>query len=133
MEWKLKRGKWRPKLLDYAKSAKEDDVRETSLEAFKSAAEISKDAIADAALDTKPIKDALQPLISLKVGPCMQLERLVCAADIPTNIQASLKSPAFIYIKKADSGMVMPWTGCRSSNCISHCYSLLPMGSLHVR
>ena len=33
--WKLMRGEWRPRLLDYAKQQDEEDVKEASLAAFK--------------------------------------------------------------------------------------------------
>jgi hypothetical protein len=35
VDWKLKRGKWRPKLLDYAKVHSNEDVIKVSTEAFK--------------------------------------------------------------------------------------------------
>ncbi|KAK9908039.1 hypothetical protein WJX75_001968 [Coccomyxa subellipsoidea] len=70
MEWKLKRGKWRPKLLDYAKSAKEEDVRESSQAAFEAAGKITDEPDADADVDGEAIRDALRPLTELKgVGP----------------------------------------------------------------
>lgn len=67
VEWKLKRGKWRPKLLDYAKSLKEDDVRGASEEAFSEASKITERVNASADLNSKPLKDALQSLTQLKV------------------------------------------------------------------
>lgn len=69
MEWKLKRGKWRPKLLDYAKSAKEEDVRGSSQAAFEAAGKITDEPDADADVDGEAIRDALRPLTELKVGP----------------------------------------------------------------
>lgn len=35
VDWKLTRGSWRPKLLDYAKEHSEKSVSETSMAAFK--------------------------------------------------------------------------------------------------
>ncbi len=67
VEWKLKRGKWRPKLLDYAKSLKEDDVQQISEEAFSKASKITEEANASADLDGEPLRDALQSLTQLKV------------------------------------------------------------------
>lgn len=72
VEWKLKRGKWRPKLLDYAKSLKEDDVQRSSEEAFSIASKITEKANPNADLDGKPLKDALQSLTQLKVCRSVQ-------------------------------------------------------------
>jgi len=38
VEWKLTRGKWRPRLLDFAKELSDDAVKDASTDAFKSAA-----------------------------------------------------------------------------------------------
>ena len=61
VEWKLTRGKWRPKLLDYAKAHSEDSVRGASSLAFKSMEE------EDAAEGTKGLKEAISALTELKV------------------------------------------------------------------
>ncbi|CAL8469581.1 g9122 [Coccomyxa elongata] len=85
VEWKLKREKWRPKLLDYAKSLKEDDVQQISEEAFNKASKISEKANASADLDGEPLRDALQSLTQLKgVGPATASAILTaCCRDVP--------------------------------------------------
>ncbi|KAJ8773256.1 hypothetical protein K2173_028433 [Erythroxylum novogranatense] len=42
MQWKLSRGKWRPRLLDYVSSLDEALVKSASLKAFKSLPDVSK-------------------------------------------------------------------------------------------
>lgn len=42
MEWKLSRGKWRPRLLDFVSSLDEDTVISASQKAFKSLPDVSK-------------------------------------------------------------------------------------------
>ncbi|KAI3806658.1 hypothetical protein L1987_22570 [Smallanthus sonchifolius] len=42
MQWKLTRGKWRPRLLDYVSSLDEETVKSASQKAFKSLPEVSK-------------------------------------------------------------------------------------------
>ena len=59
MEWKLTRGKWRPKLLDYAKAHSEEAVREATCLAFES--------MDEAAESTKGLKEAMSALTELKV------------------------------------------------------------------
>ncbi|BDA44681.1 hypothetical protein COCOBI_06-1590 [Coccomyxa sp. Obi] len=85
VEWKLKRGKWRPKLLDYAKSLKEDDVRRNSEEAFSKASKITERANTRADLDGEALRDALQSLTRLKgVGPATASAILTaCCRDVP--------------------------------------------------
>ena len=69
VEWKLKRGKWRPKLLDYAKNASADEVKATTKKAFGL---LGNDAVPT----VQQVKDSLDELISLKV--CIQPLSTVC-------------------------------------------------------
>lgn len=58
--WKLKRGKWRPRLLDFARAHSDDMVRSASAEAFRLAASGT----------TEDASAALAPLTKLKgIGP----------------------------------------------------------------
>ncbi|KAI0563161.1 hypothetical protein FGB62_45g168 [Gracilaria domingensis] len=57
VKWKLKRGKWRPRLQKFADESEETAVREASTEAFK-------------LLEEKEIKKAIQKLVTLRgCGP----------------------------------------------------------------
>lgn len=58
VEWKLKRGKWRPRLLEYAKAHSDEIVRSASSEAFQAAA----------AGDAQHVLAALAPLTKLKAS-----------------------------------------------------------------
>jgi len=67
IEWKLKRGTWRPKLLDFAKAVPEEVIKEASQQAY---------AIAQGCMDSTKegyascCKAALEPLVQIKgIGP----------------------------------------------------------------
>ena len=60
VEWKLTRGKWRPKLLDYAKAHSKATVEAATSAAF----EITSSTQSDQA----DLKEAMAPLTELKVG-----------------------------------------------------------------
>ena len=64
MKWKLKRGTWRPKLLDYAKAVLDENIRRASRSAFSILKEISNKDDEDF---TRQIKAALEPLVNIKV------------------------------------------------------------------
>ncbi|CAL5229628.1 g12992 [Coccomyxa viridis] len=77
VEWKLTRGKWRPKLLDYAKAHSEDTVREATASAFKS--------LIDAPTNSENLKEAMSALTALKgIGPATASALLTAAfPDVP--------------------------------------------------
>ena len=60
VDWKLTRGKWRPKLLDYAKAHSEDTVREATASAFRS--------MKDAPEGSEGLEEAMSALTALKVS-----------------------------------------------------------------
>lgn len=60
VDWKLTRGKWRPKLLDYAKDASEQSVLDATKNAFASLKTAATPSL-------QHIEEALQELTSLKV------------------------------------------------------------------
>jgi len=59
VEWKLTRGKWRPKLLDYAKHASEEEVVGTTKKAFACLGSAEAPAL-------QKVEEALKELISRK-------------------------------------------------------------------
>ncbi len=71
VEWKLTRGKWRPKLLDYAKHASEEEVVGTTKMAFAclSSAETP---------ELQEVEEALKELISLKVSASAATMAVTC-------------------------------------------------------
>lgn len=70
VDWKLKRGKWRPRLLDFAKAHSDATVQAASAAAFQQAA-------AGSAADASA---ALAPLIKLKVSILLLRRPTVSAA-----------------------------------------------------
>lgn len=65
VDWKLTRGKWRPRLLSYAQDASPDVVLDCSSRAFKVVDSLSEDVCSPAIF-----QDAMKPLLELKgVGP----------------------------------------------------------------
>ncbi|DBB09955.1 TPA: hypothetical protein ACH3X3_001552 [Trebouxia sp. C0006] len=60
VEWKLTRGKWKPKLLDYAKHASEEEVVGTTKKAFACLGSAEAPAL-------QKVEEALKELISLKL------------------------------------------------------------------
>lgn len=64
VEWKLKRGSWRPKLLDYAKSISPKEIKEASKQAFLKASKASQ---GDDTAYREAVKEALNILTKLKV------------------------------------------------------------------
>jgi hypothetical protein len=70
VDWKLTRGKWRPKLLDYAKSHSAGVVKDATVKAFNLVP--SSPATSPA---PEKVKEAIQVLSELKVhlafGLCM--------------------------------------------------------------
>ncbi|KAL0052823.1 hypothetical protein WJX82_008343 [Trebouxia sp. C0006] len=77
VEWKLTRGKWRPKLLDYAKHASEEEVVSTTKKAFACLGSAEAPALQE-------VGEALKELTSLKgVGPAT-------ASAMLTAVSASL-------------------------------------------
>ena len=65
VDWKLTRGKWRPKLLDYAKAHYEEAVKSATGAAFKS--------IRDAGSSEEGLKAAMSALTALKVSQLLHL------------------------------------------------------------
>ena len=61
VEYKLQRGKWRPKLLDYAKALSAGTVKAATSEALDNGACHSADG------DIMQLKEAMEPLMKLKV------------------------------------------------------------------
>ncbi len=59
VDWKLTRGKWRPKLLDYAKAHSEDAVRDATSTAFESMREAEGSELG--------LKEGMSALTELKV------------------------------------------------------------------
>ncbi|KAA6425292.1 MAG: hypothetical protein FRX49_04786 [Trebouxia sp. A1-2] len=77
VEWKLTRGKWRPKLLDYAKHASEEEVLVTTKKAFACLGSAEAPALQE-------VEEALKELIGLKgTGPAT-------ASAMLTAVSASL-------------------------------------------
>lgn len=73
VEWKLTRGKWRPKLLDYAKNASEEEVKAATKKAFGS---VRNDAVPA----VQQVKESLDELTTLKgVGPATASAMLAVA------------------------------------------------------
>ena len=69
VDWKLTRGKWRPRLLDFAKSLDEKAIESTSSKAFETL-DCSKCKDGNMAVPLDAVKEALQVLCELKgVGP----------------------------------------------------------------
>lgn len=65
VEWKLTRGKWRPRLLAFAQAANEGAVKDAFLRSFSKLRSVKNGRCSSALL-----KEALAPLIELKgVGP----------------------------------------------------------------
>lgn len=63
VDWKLTRGKWRPRLLDFAKSHSDSTVKDVTLRAFN---------LVPPAVDVIPsqtkVKEAIEALSQLKVA-----------------------------------------------------------------
>ena len=64
IEWKLRRGQWRPKLLDFAKAVPNDTIQGASQLAYAVAEEAT---VSNAEEYTKMCKAALEPLLKIKV------------------------------------------------------------------
>jgi len=65
VDWKLTRGKWRPRLLSFAEAANERDVTDASLRSFAKLDHLDGSPCSPALL-----KEAMTPLIALKgIGP----------------------------------------------------------------
>ena len=64
IEWKLKRGTWRPKLLDFAKAVPNDTIQGASQQAYAIAQEAE---VSNAEEYAKMCKAALEPLLKIKV------------------------------------------------------------------
>lgn len=64
IEWKLKRGSWRPKLLEYAKSVVKDEIEEASRLAFAALDVIQKGG---AESFERSCASAMAPLTKIKV------------------------------------------------------------------
>ena len=64
IEWKLKRGSWRPKLLNYAKAVPDEEIQNASRSAFSVLREMGQK---DAEDFTKQVEAALEPLVKIKV------------------------------------------------------------------
>lgn len=65
MDWKLARGKWRPRLQAFAGELSPDSVVETTRAAFAS---LSRDSVENVVPDISVLKAALLELTKLKVG-----------------------------------------------------------------
>ena len=61
VDWKLSRGKWRPKLLDYAKDASEQSVVDATKSAFAGLKTAATPSL-------QHVEEALKELTSLKVS-----------------------------------------------------------------
>ena len=73
IEWKLKRGTWRPRLLDFAKAVPNDVIQGASQQAY-AIAQQAKDSDGDEYANT--CRAALEPLLKIKVkiqqlSPCL--------------------------------------------------------------
>jgi len=67
IEWKLKRGTWRPKLLDFAKAVPEEVIKEASQQAYRVAENASYSSDEEY---VKCCRTALEPLLKIKgIGP----------------------------------------------------------------
>lgn len=64
IEWKLKRGTWRPKLLDFAKSVSDEEIQTASRAAFSVLASLGNATVDSFA---KTCEAALEPLVKIKV------------------------------------------------------------------
>ena len=64
IEWKLKRGTWRPRLLDFAKAVPNDTIQEASQQAYAVAEEAK---VSSAEEYANMCKAALEPLLKIKV------------------------------------------------------------------
>jgi len=71
VEWKLTRGKWRPKLLDYAKHASEEEVVGTTKKAFACLGSAEAPALQE-------VEEALKELINLKVNASGATKAVTC-------------------------------------------------------
>jgi len=71
VEWKLTRGKWRPKLLDYAKHASEEEVVGTTKKAFACLGSAETPALPE-------VEEALKELISLKASTSGASKAVTC-------------------------------------------------------
>ncbi|KAL0052410.1 hypothetical protein WJX82_001676 [Trebouxia sp. C0006] len=71
VEWKLTRGKWKPKLLDYAKHASEEEVVGTTKKAFACLGSAEAPAL-------QKVEEALKELISLKVSSSRATQAVTC-------------------------------------------------------
>ena len=71
VEWKLTRGKWRPKLLDYAKHASEEEVLVTTKKAFACLGSAEAPALQE-------VEEALKELIGLKVSASEATKAVTC-------------------------------------------------------
>jgi hypothetical protein len=79
VDWKLTRGKWRPRLLDYAKSAEEGKVSDSSLRCFAILSKHQKNN-EDCTVDT--LKASMDAIMQLKgVGPATASAILSAADD----------------------------------------------------
>ncbi len=72
IEWKLKRGTWRPKLLDYAKAVSDAEIQQASKAAFLSLKTLTNEIADDY---TSCCEAALKPLVKIKVGFFLRLPR----------------------------------------------------------
>ena len=74
MDWKLTRGKFRPRLLDYAKQHSEDVVQATSTEAFRLAESSDGDDGKSAIAELAKLKARLMARFrSIVAPPCSAL------------------------------------------------------------
>ena len=71
VEWKLTRGKWRPKLLDYAKHASEEEVVAATKKAFACLGSAEAPALQE-------VEEALKELIGLKVSASEAIKAVTC-------------------------------------------------------
>lgn len=67
VDWKLTRGKWRPKLLDYAKDALEQSVVDATKSAYASLR-------TSASPELQHVEEALKELTSLKVSKLQSIQ-----------------------------------------------------------
>lgn len=74
VEWKLTRGKWRPKLLDYAKDALEQSVVDATRNAYASLGTA-------ASPNMLHVEEALEELTSLKVSLQQPVTNISCTVE----------------------------------------------------